>query len=244
MSVQSVYILGAARTPVGSFGKSLAKLSAPQLGAIAIKGAVQKAGLTPADVQEVYMGNVVSASIGQAPARQATLFAGCPATTEATTINKVCASGLKAVTLASQALQLGHRDVMVAGGMESMSNVPFYFPRNAGYGHQKALDGIIKDGLWDVYNDVHMGNCAEETAKEFSISREEQDAYAIGSYKKSAEAWEKGLYRNEIVPVTVKGKKGDLIVDKDEEYTNVDFSKVPKLKGAFVKDGTIFVLLT
>jgi acetyl-CoA C-acetyltransferase len=146
--------------------------------------------------------------------------------------------------MATQTLQLGQRDVMIAGGMESMSNVPFYFPRNASFGHQQALDGIIKDGLWDVYNQVHMGNCAEETAKKYRITREQQDLHAITSYKRSSEAWEKGLFHSEIIPISVKSRKGDVLVDKDEEYKNVDFSKVGKLKGAFVKDGIIKQIIT
>ncbi|TPX64985.1 hypothetical protein SpCBS45565_g05487 [Spizellomyces sp. 'palustris'] len=234
-----VVIVSAARTPVGSFQKSLAKLSAPQLGGVAIKGAIDKAGLKPSDVQEVYMGNVVSANVGQSPARQAAIFAGCPETTEATTINKVCASGLKSVIFAYQALALGARDVMVAGGMESMSNVPFYFPRGAQFGHQQAVDGIIKDGLWDVYSQVHMGTCAEETAVEYGISREQQDEHAITSYKRAAAAWEKGLFKEEVVPVTIKDRKGEKIIAEDEEFKNIKYDKVPSLKSAFLKGGSV-----
>ncbi|KAI8915325.1 Thiolase, N-terminal domain-containing protein [Powellomyces hirtus] len=237
--LNEVVIVAAARTPVGSFQKSLAKLSAPQLGAAAIKGALEQAGMKPSEVQEVYMGNVLSAGVGQAPARQAALLAGLGESTEATTINKVCASGLKAVILAHQSLTLGHRDVMVAGGMESMSNAPFYFPRGAAFGHQTASDAIIKDGLWDVYNQIHMGTCAEETAVEYGISREEQDAHAIESYKRAAAAWAKGMFKNEVVPVTVKGRRGDTIVAEDEEYKNIKFDKVPTLKSAFLKGGSV-----
>ncbi|KAJ3099699.1 erg10, acetyl-CoA C-acetyltransferase [Phlyctochytrium planicorne] len=205
----------------------------------AIRGAIEKAGLAPGDVEEVYMGNVVSAGIGQAPARQAALKAGCPETTEATTINKVCASGLKAVIFATQTLQTGARSVIVAGGMESMSNVPFYFPRGAQYGHQTVQDGIIKDGLWDVYNQVHMGVCAEETAVDYKISREAQDAHAIESYTRAAEAWKKGWYKAEVVPVTIKDKKGDKVIAEDEEYRNVKFDKIPTLNTVFKKNGTV-----
>ncbi|KAJ3058322.1 erg10, acetyl-CoA C-acetyltransferase, partial [Rhizoclosmatium hyalinum] len=175
--MKTAVIVSAVRTPVGSFGKKLAKLTAPQLGSIAIKGAIAKSGLSASKVEEVLMGNVVSAGVGQSPARQAALGAGCPESTEAVTINKVCASGLKAIVFGAMNVQLGLRKAVVAGGMESMSNVPFYFPRNAAYGHQTAQDGIIKDGLWDVYNNVHMGNCAEETAAEFGLTREIQDAH-------------------------------------------------------------------
>ncbi|KAJ3074398.1 erg10, acetyl-CoA C-acetyltransferase, partial [Quaeritorhiza haematococci] len=234
-----VVIVSAARTPMGSFGKSLAKVSATDLGAVAIKGAIAKAGINPTDVEEVYMGNVISANLGQAPARQAALGAGCPESTEATTINKVCASGLKAVMLAAQSLQTGQRKVMIAGGMESMSNVPYYFPRNAQYGHVQALDGIVKDGLWDVYNQVHMGTCAEQTAHDFKITRQVQDEHAIESYTRAAKAWKDGKFKEEVVPVVIKDKKGERIVEEDEEYRNVNFEKVPKLKSAFQKTGSV-----
>ncbi|KAL2918787.1 hypothetical protein HK105_201621 [Polyrhizophydium stewartii] len=234
-----VVIVSAARTPTGAFQKSLAKLRAPELGAVAIKAAVERAGLKPDQVEEVFMGNVVSAGVGQSPARQAALLAGLTESTEATTVNKVCASGLKAVMFATQSLQLGDRHIMVAGGMESMSNVPFYFPRGAQYGHQQSLDGIIKDGLWDVYNNVHMGNCAEETAVEYKISREEQDDHAINSYKRAAAAWAAGRFNAEIAPITIKDKKGDKVISEDEGYKNVDFSRVSSLRPAFQKDGTV-----
>ncbi|KAJ3022023.1 erg10, acetyl-CoA C-acetyltransferase [Thoreauomyces humboldtii] len=237
--LNEVVIVAAARTPVGSFQKSLAKVSATQLGAFAIKGALAQAGIAANEIQEVYMGNVVSANLGQAPARQAALLAGLPESTEATTINKVCSSGLKAVILAYQSLQLGHRDVMVAGGMESMSNAPFYFPRGAQFGHQQAVDAIIKDGLWDVYNQIHMGTCAEETATEYGITREMQDEHAIASYTRAAEAWKNGLFKNEIVPVTIKDRKGEKVISEDEEYKNIKFDKVPTLKSAFLKGGSV-----
>ncbi|KAJ3192267.1 erg10, acetyl-CoA C-acetyltransferase [Irineochytrium annulatum] len=237
--LNDVVIVSAVRTPTGSFQKSLAKVTAPELGAVAIRGAIEKAGLAPSDVEEVFMGNVVSAGMGQAPARQATLKAGCPESTEATTINKVCASGMKAVIFAAQALQTGSRSVMVAGGMESMSNAPFYFPRGAQYGHQSISDAIIKDGLWDVYNQVHMGVCAEETAAEYKISREEQDAHAVESYTRAAEAWKNGWFKAEVVPVTIKDKKGDKVVSEDEEYRNVKFEKIPTLATVFMKNGTV-----
>ncbi|TPX75967.1 hypothetical protein CcCBS67573_g02757 [Chytriomyces confervae] len=238
--MNTAVIVAAVRTPVGSFQKKLAKLTAPQLGAFAIKGAIEKAGIKAAAVQEVIMGNVVSAGLGQSPARQAAMGAGCPETTEATTVNKVCASGLKAVMFGAMSIQLGLRNTVVAGGMESMSNVPFYFPRGAQYGHQNVQDGIIKDGLWDVYNNVHMGNCAEETAAEFKISREAQDAHAIESYTRAANAWKRGAFASEIVPVIIKDKKkGDISITEDEEYKNVNFEKVPQLNAAFVKGGTV-----
>ncbi|KAJ3389296.1 erg10, acetyl-CoA C-acetyltransferase [Lobulomyces angularis] len=236
---KSVVFLSAVRTPVGSFNKSLAKVSATELGSVAIKGAISKANLKPEQIQEVFMGSVLQANLGQSPARQAALGAGCPVTTEATTINKVCASGLKSITLASALLEAGHRDVMVAGGMESMSNVPFYFPRNHGYGHAQANDGIVRDGLTDAYDKIHMGVCAEETATEHKITREVQDQHCLSSYTKAKNAWEKKVFAEEIVPVTIKSKKGDKVISEDEEYKNIDFAKVPKLNGAFVKGGTV-----
>ncbi|KAI9337907.1 Thiolase, N-terminal domain-containing protein [Zopfochytrium polystomum] len=237
--LNSVVIVSAVRTPIGSFGKSLASVPATQLGAVAIRAAIDRAGVTPADVQEVYMGNVISSNIGQAPARQAAIRAGCPHATEATTVNKVCASGLKAVILATQSLQLGTRSVMVAGGMESMSNAPYFVDRGLKYGHSTLHDAIVKDGLTDAYDGVLMGVCAEETASDMKISREEQDAYAIASYTRARDAWAKGLFAAEIAPVTVKGRKGDVTVAVDEEHTNVSFDKIPGLKPAFVKNGTV-----
>ncbi|KAI9179731.1 Acetyl-CoA acetyltransferase, mitochondrial [Blastocladiella emersonii ATCC 22665] len=234
-----VVIVSAARTPVGCFQGSLAKLTAPQLGAVAIKGAVEKAGLTPADIEEVYMGNVVSAASGQSPTRQALIAAGCPESTEATTINKVCASGMKAIMLASQNIALGDRAVMVAGGMESMSNVPYYAPRGAKYGNQVLLDGIVHDGLTDAYNKFHMGNCAENTAKVHGITREAMDTHAIESYKRSAAAWAAGVFDAEVVPVTVGSGPKAKVVTEDEEFKNVKFDKIPALRPVFVKDGTV-----
>ncbi|KAF9354424.1 erg10, acetyl-CoA C-acetyltransferase [Mortierella sp. AD094] len=239
-SLNEVVIVSAVRTPVGCFNGSLKSFSAPQLGAIAIRGAIEKAGIKADQVEEVYMGNVLQANVGQSPARQAALGAGCPLTTEATTINKVCASGMKAVMLAAQGLQTGARDVMVAGGMESMSQVPYYSPRNAGYGHQTLSDGIIKDGLWDVYNQFHMGNCAENTADKLKITREQQDAHAVESYTRAAKAWKDGVFANEVVPVSIKDKKGEKIIAEDEEYKNVKFDKIPGLKPVFQKvNGTV-----
>jgi acetyl-CoA C-acetyltransferase len=237
-TLNEVYIVSAQRTPTGAMGKTLKSLSATQLGSVAIKNAIEKAQLRPDQIEEVYMGNVVSSGVGQAPARQATLFAGCPVGTEATTINKVCASGLKAVMLAAQNLQTGQRDIMVAGGMESMSNVPFYFPRGAQYGHQVAKDGIINDGLWDKYNDIHMGSCAESTAKDHSITREQQDEYAISSYQRAEKAINNGTFKNEIAPVTIKTKKGDVVVSVDD-FSPLNEAKLKSLRTAFEKNGTI-----
>ncbi|KAG0362146.1 erg10, acetyl-CoA C-acetyltransferase [Podila minutissima] len=238
--LNEVVIVSAARTPVGAFQGALKKFTAPQLGSIAIRGAIEKAGIKADQVEEVYMGNVIQAGEGQSPARQAALGAGCPLTTEATTINKVCAAGMKSVMLAAQGLQTGAREIMVAGGMESMSNVPFYSPRNAGYGHQTLTDGIIKDGLWDVYNQFHMGNCAENTAAKMNITREQQDAHAIESYTRAAKAWKAGVFTEEVIPVVIKDKKGEKIINEDEEYKNVKFDKIPGLKPVFQKEnGTV-----
>jgi acetyl-CoA C-acetyltransferase len=213
------------------------------LGAIVIKDAVQKAGLKPEHVQEVYMGNVLSANVGQAPVTQASIYAGLPNTTPGTTVNKVCASGMKAIMLGAQSIMLGDNDIVVAGGMESMSNVPYYLDKaRNGYrlGHGQITDGLVKDGLWDVYNNYHMGNATELCASTNNISREAQDEYAINSYKRSAEAYQKGLFKDEIVPVEVAQRgKDPLIVAEDEEYKKVDFSKIPTLKPAFQKDGTV-----
>jgi acetyl-CoA C-acetyltransferase len=237
----NVYILSAVRTPIGSFGGTLSSMSATQLGAITIKGALEKAHVLAEHVQEVYMGNVLSANLGQAPARQAAIFAGLPNACECTTINKVCASGAKAISLAALSIQHGDADVVVAGGMESMSNVPYYLNKarfGIKLGNDTLVDGLVKDGLWDVYKDFHMGNAAELTAKELHIDRTQQDEYAIGSYKKSAAAWEKGLFNPEIVPVELEGKI-PMTIDRDEEYTKVNFDKIPALKPVFLKDGTV-----
>ncbi len=238
---KAVYILSAVRTPIGSFGGTLSSMSATQLGAVAIKGALEKAAVLPEQVQEVYMGNVLSAGLGQAPARQAAIFAGIPTACECTTINKVCASGAKAISLAALSIQSGAVDVAVAGGMESMSNVPYYLNKarfGIKLGNDTLVDGLVKDGLWDVYKDFHMGNAAELTAKEMRIDRVQQDEYAVSSYKKSAAAWEKGLFQQEIVPVELTGKI-PMTIDRDEEYAKVNFDKIPSLKPVFIKDGTV-----
>ncbi|KAJ2439789.1 Acetyl-CoA acetyltransferase, mitochondrial [Coemansia sp. RSA 2424] len=234
-----VVIASAVRTPVGCFRGSLSKLTAPELGAIAIRGAIEKAAIDPAHVKEVYMGNVLQAGVGQAPATQALIKAGLPASTPATTINKVCASGMKAVMLAAQNIQLGMQPAMVAGGMESMSNVPFYAPRGKEYGHAALTDGIVGDGLWDVYNNVHMGSCAENTARKHGITREMQDAHAVASYRRAAAAWSAGVFSAEVVPVTVATRKGDAVVAVDEEFTNVSFDKIAALRPVFEKGGTV-----
>jgi acetyl-CoA C-acetyltransferase len=240
--MKEVYIVSAARTPIGSFGGSLSSVSATQLGATAIKGALEKAGMNPDQVNEVFMGNVISANLGQAPARQAALFAGIPNSVPCTTVNKVCSSGMKSVMIGAQTIMLGDNDVVVAGGMENMSNIPHYVPgMRAGtkLGDGKLVDGMIKDGLWDVYNNYHMGNAAELCAKEMNISREEQDKYAVMSYERSAKATEGGKFKDEIVPVEIKTRRGDIIVDADEEYKNVKFEKIPALRPVFVKEGTV-----
>lgn len=239
--MKQVYIVSAVRTPIGSFGGSLSSLSATKLGAITIKEAVKRAGIDAKEINEVFMGNVLQANVGQAPATQAAKFAGL-GDLPSTTINKVCASGMKAVMLAAQSIQLGDNDVVVAGGMESMSNVPYYLDKaRTGYklGHQTVLDGLIRDGLWDVYNDYHMGSAAELCATECKISREDQDAFAIESYKRSQAAWEKGLFNNEIAPVEIETRAGVTVVAEDEEYKAVKFDKIPGLKPVFKKDGTV-----
>jgi acetyl-CoA C-acetyltransferase len=241
--MNEVYIISAVRTPLGSFGGKLSTLTAVELGSIAIKGAIQKAGIDPKDVQEVLMGNVISANLGQAPARQAAIGAGIGYHVPCTTINKVCASGMKAVMFAAQSIMTGQNDVVVAGGMESMSNVPYYVPKarfGYKYGNAELLDGLVKDGLFEVYYKFPMGNCADHTAKEMKISREEQDAYAIQSYTRAAEAWKKGAFKEEVVPVELQGRKGEtMLIDEDEEYKNVFFDKIPSLKPVFEKDGTV-----
>ncbi len=241
--MKEVYIISAVRTPIGSFGGTLATVSAPQLGAAAIKGALSKAGIDAKEVQEVYMGNVLTANVGQAPARQASIYAGIGYDVPCTTINKVCASGSKAIMLAAQSIMLGHNDVVVAGGMESMSNVPYYADKarwGLKLGHSQLIDGLIKDGLWDVYNDFHMGNAAELTAKEMNITRQQQDEYAIESYKRAANAVQAGYSKNEIVPVEIPQKGGQpILVEEDEEYKKVNFDKIPSLKPVFQKDGTV-----
>ncbi|HEX8547149.1 MAG TPA: acetyl-CoA C-acyltransferase [Cytophagaceae bacterium] len=238
-----VFIISAVRTPIGSIGGSLASLSATQLGATAIKGAIAKGNIGIDTIDEVYMGNVLSANLGQSPARQASIFAGIGYDADCTTINKVCASGSKAIMLAAQSIMLGLSEVVVAGGMESMSNVPYYLDKaRYGYklGHGQIVDGVIKDGLWDVYNDYHMGNAAENTAKEMNITREMQDAHAIESYQKAAAAAKNGIYKEEIVEVEIvqKGKES-IFVNEDEEYKKVNFEKISTLRPVFDKEGTI-----
>ncbi len=241
--MKEVYIISAVRTAIGSFGGSLKSLTATQLGAIAIKGAVEKAGIQPPDVQDVLMGCVLQANLGQAPARQAAKFAGLPNEVNCTTINKVCASGMKAIAQAAQSILLGDADIVVAGGMESMSNVPFYSDAmrwGNKYGNVQFIDGLAKDGLTDVYDGKAMGNAAELCATTCGVSRVEQDAFAIESYKRSQAAISNGKFDNEIIPVAFPQKKGEpVLFTKDEEPFNVKFDKIPELKGAFIKDGTV-----
>ncbi len=240
--MNEVYIISAVRTPIGSFGGSLSSLSASQLGAVAIKAGIERAGITPEQVQEVYMGNVLSANLGQAPATQAAKFAGLP-DIPATTVNKVCASGAKAIMIAAQSIALGENNIVIAGGMESMSNVPYYLDKaRNGYrlGHGQIIDGLVKDGLWDVYNDYHMGSAAELCASECNISREDQDNYAIESYKRSQKAQSEGRFKTEIAAVEIKDRRGELsLIDTDEEIHAVKFEKIPALKPVFKKDGTV-----
>jgi acetyl-CoA C-acetyltransferase len=239
--IQEAYILSAARTPTAKFNGSFTTVPAPQLGAIAIKAAIEKSKVPKEKITDVYMGNVLQGNIGQSPARQASMFAGLSSSTEAVTVNKVCASGLKAVVMAAQNIQLGLAEAQVAGGFENMSRVPYYLPRaaqNPAFGNMQLEDGLVKDGLWDVYNKFHMGNCAEHTAKKYEITREMQDAYAIQSFERAQAAWAEGKFDEEIAPVTVKGKKGDIVISKDEGYESLKKDKVPTLKPAFVRDGT------
>jgi len=236
--LREVVIVGAQRTPVGSFNGALKKLTAPELGAAAIKAAVAHAGIDASSVEDAYIGNVLQAAVGQAPARQAVIKAGLGEATEATTINKVCASGMKAIMLGAQGIQTGNRDITVAGGMESMSNAPYAFPRNAGFGNQTSLDIIAHDGLFDVYNKVPMGTCAEKTAKDFSITREDQDEFAINSYKKAAAAWSSGAFKAEVCPVTIPDRRAPVTVSEDEEYKNIKFDKIKSLNTVFVRDGS------
>ncbi|KAL2789062.1 Thiolase, N-terminal domain-containing protein [Aspergillus keveii] len=245
--IQDAYILSGARTPTTKvphyrpFNGSFTSVSAPQLGAVAIKSAIEKSSIPVEKITDVYMGNVLQGSVGQAPARQASIFAGLSPEVESMTVNKVCASGLKAVVLAAQNIQLGLAEAQIAGGMENMSRVPYYLPRSSQlppFGEIKLEDGLIKDGLWDVYNQFHMGICAETTAKKHNISREAQDAYAISSYQKAQAAWKENKFADEIAPVTVKGKKGDTVVERDEGYENLREDKMKTLKPAFLRDGT------
>lgn len=241
--MQNVVIVEAKRTPLGSFGGALSSFSAPELGSMTIVEVIKEAGIDPDDVQEVAFGNVLSAGIGQAPARQAALKAGLSELTPSTTVNKVCASGMKAIMMAANQIQLGQADIMVAGGMESMSNVPYYLPKHrfgSKLGHSQVLDGIIKDGLWDVYNDFHMGNAAEICAKECNISREQQDEFAIESYKRAIAAHENGAFDDEVITVKVKDRKGNVTeVTMDEELKRVNYDKIPNLHPVFDKEGTV-----
>lgn len=241
--MKKVFIVSVARTPVGTFGGALAGFSATQLGSIAIKGALEKAGIKPDEVNEVYMGCVLQAGLGQAPATQAMINAGIPNTVPATTINKVCASGSKAVMMAAQSIMLGHADTIVAGGMESMSNVPYYLDKaRNGYrlGHGQITDGLVKDGLWDVYKDFHMGSAGELCAREYKISREAQDEFAIESYTRAQAAYAKKAFASEIVPVEIPVRgKDPIVLTEDEQYTKVNFEKMKTLKPVFEKDGTI-----
>ena len=240
--MKEVYIVSAARTPIGSFMGSLSSVPATRLGAAAIKGALEKSGIDLKIIDEVIMGNVMSANLGQAPARQAAMFAGLDQDVPCTTVNKVCASGMKAIAMAAQSIKAGDNEVVVAGGMENMSSVPHYMQARNGVklGNINMIDGMVKDGLTDVYNDTHMGICADMCAKECGFSREDQDNFAIDSYKKSAAAWEAGKFNDEIVPVEVPQRRGDaVIVNKDEEYSNVRMDKIPTLRPAFQKDGTV-----
>jgi acetyl-CoA C-acetyltransferase len=243
MEKREVYILSAVRTPIGSFGGILKDLSATELGASAIKAALEKAGIRPDQVDDVLMGSVLQANLGQAPARQAALKAGLPNTVNCTTVNKVCASGMKAISQAAQSIAQGDADIVVAGGMESMSNVPFYSDSlrwGNKYGNASLIDGLAKDGLTDAYDGLAMGNAAELCARECGISRKEQDEFAISSYKRSQAAWQSGKFNDEVISVRVQQKKGEpTVVEKDEEPFNVKFDKIPTLKSAFQKDGSV-----
>lgn len=240
--MQEVYIVSAVRTPIGSFGGNLSSLSATQLAAKAIEGAINRADIDPSFVEEVYFGNVLSANLGQAPATQAAKLAGLP-NIPATTINKVCASGMKALMLGAQSIALGINNIVVVAGAESMSNVPYYLDKaRTGYrlGNGEIIDGLVKDGLWDVYNNYHMGSAAELCASECNISREEQDAYAIESYKRAQKASSEGKFKNEIVSIEIKDRKGAItVVSEDEEINSVKFDKIPTLNPVFKKDGTV-----
>jgi acetyl-CoA C-acetyltransferase len=241
--MNEVYIVSAVRTPIGRFGGALSGFTAVELGAMAIRGALAKAGAPPDHVNEVFIGNVISANLGQAPARQTAIKAGIGHQVPCMVVNKVCASGMKAIMIGAQSIMLGINDLVVAGGMESMSNIPYYLPKarfGYKYGNGELIDGLQKDGLWEVYNEFAMGNCADHTAREMKISREQQDEYAIQSYRRAAEATKNGYFREEIVPVEIPQKKSDhLQMEEDEEYKAVDFDKIPKLKPVFSADGTV-----
>jgi len=236
--IRDAYIISASRTPTAAFNGNFTTVSATQLGAAAIKSALEKSKVPASSIDAVFMGNVLAAGVGQAPARQAAIFAGLPTNIEATTINKVCASGLKAVNIAASTIELGQAEAQVAGGMENMTRVPYYLNRASqqpAFGHQTIQDGLIADGLTDVYNQIHMGNCAEKTAKDHGISRQDQDGYAIETYKRAQQAYKDGLFTDEIVPITVKSKKGDKVITEDEQYNKLKLDKVSTLKPAFEK---------
>lgn len=241
--MKEVVIVSAVRTPIGSFNGILSGITATQLGAAAIKSAIEKAGIKPEMINEVFMGNVLQANVGQSPATQAARFAGIPDNVPSTTVNKVCASGMKSIMFAAQSILCGDNEIVVAGGMENMSAVPYYLDKaRGGYklGNGVLIDGLVKDGLWDVYNDKHMGSCADSCATEYKISREDQDAYAIESYTRAAKAWKDGLFKDEVISVSVPQKgKDPLIISEDEEYKKVDFNKIPGLKPVFNKDGSV-----
>lgn len=240
--MKEVYIVSAVRTPIGAFGGGLAEVTATQLGAVAVMAAVERSGINPEDVNEVLMGSVLQGNLGQAPARQAAKFAGLPDHVQCTTINKVCASGMKSVIFAAQSILLGDSDIVVAGGMENMSNTPYYVEKaryGYRYGNGQLLDAIVKDGLTDVYHQNLMGNSAELCAEKYKITREQQDEFAINSYKKSAAAWAAGKFAEEVVPVTVATRKGEVVISEDEEYKNANFEKIPTLKTVFQKNGTV-----
>lgn len=240
--MKEVVIVSVARTPIGSFLGSLSNISAPKLGAVAIKGALEKINLAPELVDEVYMGNVVSAGLGQAPARQAAIFSGIPKEVPCTTINKVCSSGMKSVMMAAQAIKCGDADIVIAGGMENMSSIPHYMNGRAGtkLGNVKVSDGLLVDGLTDVYNQQHMGNCGDLCAKEYNFTREDQDNFAIKSYNRSAKAWADGKFKDEVVPVEIPQRRGESIIfAEDEEYKNVKMEKIPNLRPVFSKEGTV-----
>ncbi len=240
--MKEVYIMSISRTPIGALSGALSSLTAPQLGSIAATEAIKRAGIEPSQVQEVVMGNVLSANIGQAPAQQVAVFTGIPNTVPCTTVNKVCASGMKAIMLGAQSIIMGHADIVLAGGMESMSNVPYYLDRARNgyrYGHQQVIDGIIKDGLWDPYKNYAMGNAGELCAKEYNFSRKDQDDYAIESYNRAIKAQKEGWFNLEITPVEVMQGKEKITISMDEEPGKVKFDKIPTLKPAFDKEGTI-----
>lgn len=242
MATKEVFICAAVRTPIGSFGGILADTAATKLGSIAIRGALEKAGVAAEEVQDVIMGNVVSANLGQAPARQAAIYAGLPNGVNCTTVNKVCASGMKATAWGAQNIMLGYSDIVVTGGMENMSQIPFYIPKarfGYKYGNGELVDGLSKDGLLDVYDQMAMGVFADRTAAKYGFSREDQDDFAIRSYKNSAASTEGGRFKNEIVGVEVTSRKGSFTMLEDEEYKNVNFDKVRTLRAAFSKDGTV-----